>query len=68
MVTATAYLQYSDIRLKTNVQDILNAIEIVSQLKGKTYQWKNGEQSDTDGGRRVIGMIAQEVQKVLPEV
>jgi len=43
----------------------------VSQLQGKTYCWKKDAPlySEEDAkGRRVIGLIAQEVQKVLPDV
>lgn len=54
----------SDLRLKTDIKDIVDAIKIVSSLQGKTYRWKNGEEN----GNRVIGLIAQEVQRVLPEV
>lgn len=63
-VRARAFSQMSDLRLKSDVQEIVDAIKIVSSLQGKTYKWKNSESS----GNRVIGLIAQEVQKVLPEV
>jgi hypothetical protein len=67
-VRAKAFLQFSDLRLKTNIEDIYDAIEIVSKLQGKTYYWKPGTVTNDTGGKRVIGLIAQEVQKVLPEV
>ncbi len=52
---------YSDERLKTNVNTIDNALDIVDQLRGVSFDWKrNGEHS--------IGVIAQEVEKVLPEL
>jgi len=63
-VRARAFSQMSDLRLKTDIKDIVDAIKIVSSLQGKTYRWKNGEEN----GNRVIGLIAQEVQRVLPEV
>jgi hypothetical protein len=50
---------YSDERLKSNIKTIENALEKVSQLRGVSFE-KNGENE--------IGVIAQEVQKVLPEV
>jgi hypothetical protein len=70
VVRAQGFVQYSDIRLKTNVEDIMDALQIVSQLQGKRYQWKDGcnMEEELTGGRKVIGLIAQEVKRVLPEV
>ncbi len=61
-----SYMQFSDLRLKMNIEEIVDAIDIVSKLQGKSYQWKP-EMVD-QSPKRVIGMIAQEVQRVLPEV
>ena len=51
---------YSDIRLKTDIQVIPDALDKVCALRGVTY-----ERIDT--GERQTGVIAQEVQAVLPE-
>ena len=51
---------YSDIRLKTDIQVIPDALAKVCALRGVTY-----ERIDT--GERQTGVIAQEVQAVLPE-
>jgi len=50
---------FSDIRLKTNIEKIENALDKVCQLNGYTYDMNN---------KRSTGVIAQEVEKVLPEV
>jgi polygalacturonase len=50
---------YSDERLKSNIKTIENALEKVSQLRGVSFE-KNGENE--------IGVIAQEVQEVLPQI
>jgi len=50
---------YSDARLKTNVQTIENALDKTRQLRGVTF--------DKDG-KNSLGVIAQEVQKILPQV
>jgi len=50
---------FSDARLKTNVVAVPNALELVSQMRGVFF--------DKDG-RRSVGVIAQEMAKVLPEV
>jgi hypothetical protein len=55
-VTAT-----SDIRVKTNIKKIDNALSKVEQLNGVTY-----DRTDIETARQT-GVIAQEVLKVLPE-
>jgi hypothetical protein len=52
---------YSDARLKQNVRPITDATTLLRQLQGVRFDWKNG-------GKASVGLIAQEVQKVLPEV
>jgi len=51
---------YSDIRYKTDILRIENPVEKVKALGGYTY-------TRTDTGSRQTGVIAQEVQAVLPE-
>jgi hypothetical protein len=57
----TAYGSTSDIRLKENVETIPNALEKVRKLDGVTFNYKKG-------GGRSAGLIAQQLQEVLPEV
>ena len=52
---------YSDERLKTDITTISGALNTVTQLRGVNYIKKDTE-------RKSIGVIAQEVQKVLPDV
>jgi predicted phage tail protein len=56
----TAYGTASDIRLKDNIEVIPDALEKVSELRGVTFDYKSD-------GKRNTGLIAQELQKVLPE-
>ncbi len=52
---------YSDARLKTNVKTIQQPIELVKRLRGVTFDWiSTGEHS--------YGLIAQEVEEVIPEL
>jgi len=51
----------SDERLKTNIQTIQNALEKVSQLRGVEFNYK-------ESGKHSIGFIAQEVEKVIPDL
>lgn len=55
----------SDVRLKTNILDIDNALNKVLQLRGVSYEWKDKERF---GEQVEIGFIAQEVDEVVPEV
>jgi hypothetical protein len=63
----TAYA--SDERLKDNVTTIDNALDKVSQLRGVTYDWKDDveEKGFLPSMKHETGVIAQEVQKVIPD-
>jgi len=67
VIRAKAFLQLSDLRLKADIHDLTDAVNIITQLKGKTFTWK-GDMNLESGGKRVVGLIAQEVRKVIPEV
>jgi hypothetical protein len=58
-VTAANVNTTSDIRLKTKVKTLENSLEKVLQLRGVSYTMNNETK---------IGVIAQEVQGVVPEV
>jgi hypothetical protein len=60
-VTAGSFSATSDQRLKENVETIYNALNTVEQLRGVTFTWKSNQINS-------LGVIAQEVEKVLPEV
>lgn len=49
----------SDIRLKTNVETIDNPLQTVNSLRGVSFNWK-------ESNRQSIGLIAQEVEAILP--
>jgi hypothetical protein len=63
----TAYYS-SDITLKDNVRPIESAIFKVQQIRGVEFDWnkKSGKIEQEKG--HDVGLIAQEVEKVLPEV
>ncbi|MCP3940139.1 MAG: hypothetical protein GY710_01475 [Desulfobacteraceae bacterium] len=54
----------SDARWKTNINTMENSLEKVSKLRGVTYEW--AEPSRGTGNH--IGVIAQEVEVIFPEV
>ena len=53
---------FSDERLKANIETISDALDKVSQMRGVTF-----DRVDFDGERQ-MGVIAQEVEKIVPEV
>ena len=56
----TAYGSVSDERLKENIKVIENPIEKIKDLKGVTFTYKKD-------GEKSTGLIAQDLEKVLPE-
>jgi len=63
----------SDIVLKENIENIPNALDAVKKLNGVLFDWKKSyidQRGGEDGyfvRKRDVGVIAQEVEKVLPE-
>jgi hypothetical protein len=53
----------SDERLKKNVKNLENSLDIIEQLRPVSYTWKEGMGRGDD-----FGLIAQEVEKILPEL
>lgn len=68
-VKSTGINETSDERLKTNFASIDNALNKVLSMNGKYYDWRTAEfpQMNLTEGRQV-GVIAQEIEKILPEV
>jgi hypothetical protein len=69
----TAYYS-SDERLKENVKEITNALSMVKSIRGVEFDWTD-EWIEENGGedsyyirKHDVGVIAQEVEQVLPEV
>jgi hypothetical protein len=58
-LNATNFNSLSDARKKTNVQTINNAVATVEKLRGVTFDWVADETQS-------LGVIAQEVEEVLP--
>ena len=50
----------SDIRLKKDVKNITNGLEIINKLRPVSFNWKKNNNES-------IGFIAQEIEEVLPE-
>jgi endosialidase-like protein/collagen triple helix repeat protein len=60
----------SDARLKTNITPLTHVLEQLEQLRGVSFAWNDTAASLTGHtpGQRDIGVIAQEVEAVFPEL
>lgn len=61
-VQGTSFNATSDSRLKNNIISITNGLSTVNKLRGVSFEWKNKP------GKKIFGVIAQEVEKVVPEL
>lgn len=59
---------YSDARAKTNVKTLENGLDIIKQLRPVSYDFINGTISRTGGDGKELGLLAQEVEEILPNV
>jgi len=59
-ILANNFQQVSDVRLKDNIVDSKYGLDTVLQLRSVEYDMKNN-------GKHEIGLIAQEVEKIIPE-
>jgi hypothetical protein len=58
----------SDIRLKENITPITNALEKVNQISGNIYDWKEGYDEVHSHKGNDVGVIAQEIEQILPQI
>ena len=63
MTVAGDVTAYSDARVKENVETVEDALDKVLNLRGVYYN-----RTDSDDKRRKVGVIAQEILEVIPEV
>ena len=57
----------SDIRLKDNIKNIDKALDKVNSIQGIEFDWIEKEEVHGNSGHD-IGVIAQEIEKILPDV
>jgi hypothetical protein len=58
----------SDIRFKENIKPIENALEKISKISGNTYDWKAENKAEHGYEGNDVGVIAQEIEAVLPQL
>jgi hypothetical protein len=68
-VLAAGYDVSSDIRLKENITPLTSVLEKIERIRGVTFDWNDRYAAlGRSTGRREIGVIAQEVEAVFPEL
>jgi hypothetical protein len=60
-ITAVNFNSTSDANLKTNVKTVQDSLTIIDNLRGVSFDWK-------ESGKASYGVIAQELEEVLPEL
>lgn len=60
-LSATIFNSLSDSVLKDNVSPIDNALDIINNLSGVGFNWK-------DSGKHSFGVLAQDMEKVIPDL
>ena len=60
-VIASAYFHHSDERLKTGIASLENSLAKISRIQPVSFRWK-------ENNKPSIGLIAQNVEKVFPEI
>ncbi|MEO7423537.1 MAG: tail fiber domain-containing protein [Fibrobacteria bacterium] len=64
-----AFNSASDLRFKKNIRPLSASLKKIEALQGVAYDWKTGEYPDRGfSDKPQIGFIAQDVEKVVPEV
>ena len=58
----------SDIRFKENIVPIENALDKISKISGNTYDWKEENKIEHGYEGNDVGVIAQEIEAVLPQL
>ena len=63
--TSTTISGISDQRLKENIRDLDDGLDVVMALKPRKFDWKEGKGADIKNAR---GFIAQEFEEVFPDL
>jgi len=58
----------SDIRLKDNLQVIKGSLDKIGEINGYEFDWNEEAPGWAQERGHDVGVIAQEVQKVIPEI
>ena len=60
-LSATLFTSLSDEEQKVDIENIVTALDTICKLRGVSFKWKDTESKS-------YGVVAQEVEKVIPEI
>ena len=58
----------SDIRLKDNIEVIKGSLDKIGEIRGVEFDWNDKSPGWAQERGHDVGVIAQEVQKIIPEI
>ena len=58
----------SDRRLKKNIKRLVSPLEKLSKISGYSFEWNQQGEEKTNNYGKDIGVIAQEVEEILPDI
>jgi hypothetical protein len=68
-IIANSIAGSSDLRYKTNIRPVFNALDKVKALRGVYFNWNKEAFPDKNFGTKdELGFIAQEIENVVPEI
>ncbi len=69
MVRCNSIQETSDGRFKTNVEELDNVLNKIERIRGVSFEWNDKAESvGAQAGQKQIGVVAQEVEAVFPEL
>ena len=60
-LNAVSFNSLSDVNFKFDIEAVTNAVEVINNINGVSFKWK-------ETGKSTYGVIAQDIEKVLPNI
>ncbi|MHC1754034.1 MAG: tail fiber domain-containing protein [Methanosarcina sp.] len=68
VVRATNFINPSDAKFKTDIIPLTDVLDKLEKIRGVSFRWNELDPYDRSENGREIGLIAQEVEEVFPEL
>lgn len=65
---AASFIPPSDAKFKTNIIPLTDVLDKLEKIRGVSFKWNELDPYGRSGGGRAIGLIAQEVEEIFPEL